>query len=410
MSTPSHHHWKIVERRGREGLKLLEADWKRLYAAMPLRTVFHAYETHAAYLECLAGAPGRFRFLVLTDGRQVRAICPLEARMDRTLGLPLRVWGTPHHPHWPLSDVICPEDEARRALLPAVADFLKAGPGARRLLAVGPLPQKSVIWEGLRSLPQDAYCAHVALEPFVFDCERSFDELMSRLSKRFRSHLRTSGNRLASRADVRLETADDAAELAPLFDAFVSVEASGWKGENGTRSAIRLHPSYLSFYRGLARTFGGRDGCEINALFAEGRCIAGEFCMRTGEEYACLKSGYDESYARLSPGHLLLARTLERCCLDPQIKRFNQLSDASWLGVWHPDTVALQQVHVALGKWSGPPLTAAWRFRFGPGRRMMRWLRGGYGELRNASPWPLARSRSHESARAGSLRRHNEPD
>lgn len=392
MTPFARDRWSIVEYRGREALQCLAVDWKRLYGAMPLRTAFHAFEAHEAYLDCLAAAPGRFRFLVLTDGRQVRAICPLEARVDRALGLPLPVWGTPHHPHWPFSDVICPEDEARRALLPAVVDFLKRGPEAWRLLVLGPLPQESVIWEGLRSLRQDAYCAHVPVEPFVFDCEKSFDELLSRLSKHFRKQLRNHGNRLASLADVRFETADGETELAPLLEAFLSVEASGWKGENGTRSAVQLHPSYLSFYRDLARTLGEGDGCEINALFAEGRCIAGELCMRTGEEYACLKIGYDESYARLSPGHLLHARTLERCCVDPRIRRYNQLSDASWLGAWHPGTVALQQVHVALGRWPGPPLIGLLRFRFGRGRRMARWLRGRYGEVRHVSPRLLARS------------------
>ena len=240
---------------------------------------------------------------------------------------------------------------------------------------LGPLPGQSILWEGLHSLPAAAYCVTDAASPFVFDCERPFEELMGALSKHFRKQLRNCRNRLAALSDVRFETAPGSGSPTPLLDAFLEVEASGWKGERGTRSAIRLHEPLVSFYSDLAKGFGGGDGCEINALFAEGRCIAAEYCMRTGSEYACLKIGYDERYSRLSPGHLLHARTLERCCLDPDIKRYNQLSDAAWLGAWHPGTMAMRQLYVPLGRSSGPALAALLRLRFGSGRRVVRRYR-----------------------------------
>ena len=384
MASPVRGRWDILEYPGRDALPRLEADWRRLTGAMPQRTAFHLFDAHAAYLAHLAASPERFRCLVLTDGRDARAICPLESRVDRVLGVPIRVWGTPFGPHWPLSDVICPEDEARRALLPAVASYLRRRPQGGRLLVLGPLPQLSGLWEGLPRIRTSTSCSHVAAEPYVFDCERPFEELTGRLSKHFRKHLRNCGNRLASLADARFETASCDGGAPSLLDAFLDVEASGWKGEQGTGSAIRLHPALLSFYRAMATTFGGGDHGEINALFADGRCVAAEYCVRTGEGYACLKIGYDETYARLSPGHLLHAKTLERCCLDPGIKRYDQLSDAAWLGVWHPGTVALQQTYVSLGRWSGPPLAALLRLRFGSGRRVARWLRARLGPFRGA--------------------------
>ena len=375
MASAAPPRWSIVEYRGREALKRLEADWKRLYDTIPERTAFHARESHAAYFAHLATAPDRLRCLVLSDGRAVRAVCPLEGRLDRALGVPVRVWATPLGPHWPFSDVICPEDAARQALLPAVVDYLRRRPLGGCLLVLGPLPEPSVLWEGLHSFPAAAYCVTDAASPFVFDCERPFEELMGGLSKHFRKQLRNCRNRLASLSDVRFETADGSGSPTPLLDAFLEVEASGWKGERGTRSAIRLHEPLVSFYSDLAKGFDGGEGCEINALFAEGRCIAAEYCMRTGSEYACLKIGYDERYSRLSPGHLLHARTLERCCQDPDIRRYNQLSDAAWLGTWHPGTMAMRQLYVPLGRWSGPVLAALLRLRFGSGRRVVRRLR-----------------------------------
>jgi CelD/BcsL family acetyltransferase involved in cellulose biosynthesis len=371
----AHEGWSLREHRGRQALEVLEPDWRRLYCAMPQRSGFHAIEAHAAYADNLMRAPGRLRCLVLLKGAEVRAICPLEARTDRILGLPVRVWGIPWHPHWPLSDVICPEDEARRVLLPLLVSYLRSRREDRHILTIGPLPGSSVLWDGLFDLDPAGFSTNVPMEPFVFDCRKPLSELLARLSRHFRKELRRTGRRLESLEGVRYETARNEEDLAAAFEDFLEVEGSGWKGEAGTGSAIRLHAQYASFYRSLAHEFDDGDGCEISTLYAEGRCIAGEFSMRTGEEYATLKIGYDEEYSRLSPGHLLCAKTLARCCDDPQIKRFNQLSDAEWIKVWRPDRISYQQAHIALDHLFGRPFVAALRLRFGPGRRVARWLR-----------------------------------
>ena len=383
MPAAASTRWSIAEYGGRDALRRLETDWRRLSAAMDRRTAFHTFDANAAYLDHLMPAPERFRCLVLSDGHAARAICPLEHRIDRVLGVPLPVWGTPFGPHWPFSDVICPEDDARAALVPALARYLRRRAAGAPLLVLGPLPRRSVLWDGLAELGSPCYASHVPTRPFVFDCELPFDELMGRLSKHFRKQLRNYGNRLRALPGVRFESAAGD-EAASLFEAFLTVEASGWKGTGGTGSAIRLDLSRLAFYRALAHDFGHGDGCEINALFAEDRCIAAELCIRAGESYAALKIGYDEDYARLSPGHLLHAHTLERCCQDPGIRRYDQLSDAGWLAAWRPDKTVLRQAYVPLGRWSGPPLAAALRLRFGPGRQAVRRLRAWSRDVRDA--------------------------
>jgi hypothetical protein len=365
--------WTIVEYRGRTGLTRLEQDWRRLYAAMPLRTTFHAYDAQLAYVDHLSSAPERLRCLALRDGERVRAIALLEPRTERVLGVPVPVWGTPYHPHWPFSDIVCPDDDARRAFLPAAADYLRRM-RSRRVLVLGPLPESSVVWQGLAGLPARRYCVHRVAEPYVFDCEKTFAELVAALSRSFRKDLRRCARNLDLLSDVRYESVTDGGDYGPLLAAFLRVEESGWKGAAGAGSAVGLHPELVAFYTALAKGLGAGDACEINALFADGHCIAGEFCMRTGGEYAALKCAYDERYARVSPGHLLAAHTLERCCDDPRIKRFNQLSDAVWLHVWRAGTAPAQQVHVATGLWGGGVI-ALLRFRFDHGRRLARWWR-----------------------------------
>ena len=128
-------------------------------------------------------------------------------------------------------------------------------------------------------------------------------------------------------------------------------------------------------YRRLARRSGPDDGCEINGLYADGRCIATQYCMRTGDQYAVLKSGYDEDYARVSPGQLLRAQALRRCCEDPAITSCSLVSDYAWQDVWHPDTIVMRQAHIALDRYAGRALIALLHVRFGRGRALARWAK-----------------------------------
>lgn len=102
--------WSIIEFRGRSGLQRLEADWRRLYVKIPLRTSFMAYETCLAHVDHLMPEDDQLRCLALTDGREVRAICVLQPRFERALGVPIRTWGVLWHSHGRQADVLCPDD------------------------------------------------------------------------------------------------------------------------------------------------------------------------------------------------------------------------------------------------------------------------------------------------------------
>ena len=131
-----------------------------------------------------------------------------------------------------------------------------------------------------------------------------------------------------------------------------------------------MKPRLLAFYRALIALLGPAGFCEVNALHAEGRCIASQFCVRVDAEYAVLKIGFDERYARVAPGQLLLERTLQQCCGDPGIRRVNLISDATWHRDWRPDVVRSYAAYVGLGRWSGRPLVELLRARLVLGPRI----------------------------------------
>lgn len=362
--------WNIVEYRGRDGLLQLETDWRRLCAAMSTRTSYHLFEAHLANVDHLMKAPDELRCLALQDRREVRAICLLQAKPNRILGPPVQVWQLAIPPLMRLRDIICPEDEARRVFIPVLADYLRKRPEGCRLLDLGPLPERSVLWEGLRTLGPGRFATEKVEGMHVIDCSRPYEELVAERSRSFRRDLRRHRKRLDALPDVRFVTVTDDADLAVAYETLLDVESSGWKRAAG--SSIRSCRGWPAFFRSLILLPEGGDRCEINELRADGRCIASQLCMRMGAEYVSLKICYDEDYARLAPGLLLLEHSIQRCCQDPDVGRTNWLNESAWQRPWRPDSVAMQHTYVAIGRLSAVPLVALLRLRLGYARRLAR--------------------------------------
>lgn len=361
--------WRIEAYVGAEGVGRLEAEWRRLVAALPEPGAEHLFEACVAYAAHVSRDPGAFLCLALSDGERVRAICPLEACTVSILGWRRRVWSLPCDLYDLLHDVLCPPDDAERLLLAAVVDHLRARRPRRSWLVLDRIAERSAAWRCLHRLDAQRYCTDLLTHSDEFDCTRPFEELRGRLSRNFRGNLRKAANKLAALPDVRFENVTAPREKEQAFAAFLALEASGWKGAGGTRTAVQSNPRHEGFYRRLLAA----DACELNVLYAEGRCIAAQFCLRTGAEYAMLKIGYDEAYARVAPGQLLLQWTLERCCEDPAIRRLSLVSGEPWHASWATDPKPVHTAYIGLGG-AGVWAVALLRLRFRHGPRVKRWI------------------------------------
>lgn len=99
-----------------------------------------------------------------------------------------------------------------------------------------------------------------------------------------------------------------------LLDRFYAIEASGWKGKNGT--AISCKPQTLAFYDQIAEA-GSRYGyfC-LDCLYCGETLIASAFSFIQAKKYFALKWSYDEAFQQYAPGHLLINALLEKCAQD----------------------------------------------------------------------------------------------
>ncbi|QNO26451.1 GNAT family N-acetyltransferase [Sphingopyxis sp. OPL5] len=127
-------------------------------------------------------------------------------------------------------------------------------------------------------------------------------------AKKRKEH-RRQANRLAEQGAVafRRWSADEPVE--PWIDAFLDLEARGWKGRAG--SALASHGETEAWFRAILAGAAEAGRLDMRALDLDGRPLAmlvNFLCPPGGFSF---KTAFDENYARFSPGVLLQQANLD---------------------------------------------------------------------------------------------------
>lgn len=362
--------WTIEFVEGAHSLPGLRDEWRGLCARVAHLKSRHEWEAMTAFAHVNASQYSRIRFALCRDGRNLRAIVPLVDRLDRSLGIPVRVTGLPWDDEWTHGDVIAVDDESARMSIALALDALRSRRGSGAMMVLGPLASSSGVWDGVR----DAGGAHVTYSQSAWnriECEGSFSQHMSSLRKNFRANLRKAENKLLKSGAVRWSVHTGCDEVKAALEEFIALEASGWKGAAGT--AIASRPRALAFYRSWLPEMCEAGRVEINGMYVDDRLTAAQLCIRVRDRYEMHKIAYDETQSRLAPGQLLFARTLERCFDDPGLVSVELMSDTPWHHDWGVTSQPVCMGRASLGL-VGSAVMPVVRFRFGPMRRAVRAL------------------------------------
>ncbi len=137
-----------------------------------------------------------------------------------------------------------------------------------------------------------------------------FGRYAGRVPPKRRAALRRQRSQLerANPVQTFAETPTPATSAAALDDAF-AVEARSWKRAAG--SAVALRPAHLEFFREIGRRFAAEGQLLIRGLRVGGEYAATNVSLVIGDRCYDLKIGYDERWARWSPGLLLTWHCLE---------------------------------------------------------------------------------------------------
>ena len=135
-------------------------------------------------------------------------------------------------------------------------------------------------------------------------------------------------------------------ELPSLLAESFRVEAAGWKGRTG--SALLSDPHRRQFYEKYAASASAKGILRLCFMKIARKTAATQIAVESGRRFWLLKVGYDEAFARCSPGHLLMVETL-RYAAERGLRTFEFLGSAEpWTSVW------TMQVRPCLSVWAYP--------------------------------------------------------
>jgi CelD/BcsL family acetyltransferase involved in cellulose biosynthesis len=240
------------------------------------------------------------------------------------------------------------------------------------------VPAQMPRWQAFWSALDGAAVRYERRPRFAINVVRPGDDWDRYFASRSRAHRRRV-RRAAAKANADGETklvcydalAPD--DVEPLLERLFAIEASGWKGREGT--AVLMAPAIWDFYRQQARHLAA-DG-ELNLVVLEhtGRAIAFEYGLQAGGAYYSPKVGYDESFATIAPGQLLRAMWLERIVREGQVDTVDYCGPASpATSSWATDDYPMECALVSTGGAVGQTAVELYR-RLGPAvRSAKRWL------------------------------------
>lgn len=124
-----------------------------------------------------------------------------------------------------------------------------------------------------------------------------------------RKELRRQASRLAEQGSIAFRRWSADEPLAPWTDAFLDLEARGWKGR--ACSALASQGDTEAWFRAVLAGAGAAGRLDMRAFDLDGRPLAmliNFLCPPGGFSF---KTAFDEDYARFSPGVLLQQENLD---------------------------------------------------------------------------------------------------
>jgi CelD/BcsL family acetyltransferase involved in cellulose biosynthesis len=247
-------------------------------------------------------------------------------------------------------------DEVLHAWLDAIA----AEPGLPKLMELDAVDDAGPVAAALRRVlaaRRSAAASVDARERAQLVSGRDGQSYLERaLSTSRRSKLRYYRNRLrklGSLSHVHHETAE---EVERALEAFLALEASGWKGRRG--SALLSDERSARFTREAVIGLAGEGLASISALYLDERPVSMGIVLRSGRTAYTWKIAYDESMGQFSPGYLLFETDTAKFLDDPGLDGVDSTS-ARDVGIfaelW---TERKPVVNLVLDARRDPPLAA----------------------------------------------------
>ena len=209
-----------------------------------------------------------------------------------------------------------------------------------------------------------------------------------------RKKLRQDWNRLSALGAVDVVNDRTPGAVMQAFECFLALENASWKGAQGT--ALLSDVSDAAFVRRLMKGLAAEGNASVALLRVDGQAIAAQVLMYCGTTAYTWKTAFDATYAKYSPGALLIDRITEELFAGTDIVAINSCAaEASFMAqLW-----AGRRTMVDMLVDVGPTISLAYRMEaarqlgYQRLRALRDWLRNRPGAA--AAPKKLGMASSH---------------
>ncbi len=139
-----------------------------------------------------------------------------------------------------------------------------------------------------------------------------------------RKKLRQDWNRLSAVGALEVVNQRAPAAVREAFEIFLQLEMASWKGARGT--ALLCDSEDAAFVRRLIGDLAEQGGASVALLQLDGRAIAAQTVLYCGTTAYTWKIGFDEAYAKYSPGVLLIDKLTEELFTTTTVEAINSCS------------------------------------------------------------------------------------
>lgn len=190
------------------------------------------------------------------------------------------------------------------------------------------------VWDQVVSDTRSATFVRQAFERACFrPAENHESYVKQHVSKSICKNTKRLGRRLAEQGELEFHVSDETSDFEQLADAFLEIEASGWKAESGT--ALMCKPSTEQFYRSMVEASAKRNRIRFLSVTLDREPIAMLSDLYSERHGFAYKTAFDESYSAYSPGLLAEVHNIEKMhdyqvdyvdsCTEPDNQTINRM-------------------------------------------------------------------------------------
>lgn len=204
-------------------------------------------------------------------------------------------------------------------------------------------------------------------------CPR-WEDLEGTFQSKLLNNLKKGRRRAEQQGSLLFEEVRNRESLEKILDEAFAVEGSGWKASKGT--AINQSAEKSEWYRSISLWAAKQGVLRMYLLRLNGRLIAFDLGLESGQTVFALKTGYDEHIAtRFSAGNLMRCEVLKSLWSRPEIDRYDFLGETfPWKLEWTSFTDEVSSVFVyprTLRGWAQYMLKYGWKQ---PVKKVMRLM------------------------------------